>query len=90
MKKACGCTCGYTYAIPSASVTLALCAVFIQLAEQVAEERKDQEAPEEMRPLLPEGRIGDQVRSRAVRQLQTSQLAQQLPAEQCRLLQPVQ
>lgn len=61
-----------------------------QLAEAVAEARADQEAPTEVRPLLPEGRVGGQIWRRPVRQLQASQLAQQLPAERRRLVQPVQ
>lgn len=63
---------------------------FLQLVPQVAEEEKDPEAAEEMRPLLPERRAGGQRRRRAVRQLQAPKLAEQLPSKQRGLLQPVQ
>lgn len=73
----------------SVSLSVCACAALHQLAEEVAEARAEQEAPAKVRPLLPEGRVGGQVRRRAVRQLQAPQLAQQLPAERRRLLQPV-
>lgn len=63
------------------SSTLTLCVTLHQLVPQMAEEKKDQEAAEEMCPLLPERWIGAQRRSWTVRQLQASKLAQQLPSE---------
>lgn len=61
-----------------------------QLALQMVEKKEDPEATEEMCPLLPERWIRGQRWGWAVWQLQASKLAQQLPSQWCRLLQPVQ